>query len=268
MLAFALAAGLRPGADVDLDYLYEARGPRVLPAFAGYLLSRWLPEFARHATPSWAPLVVLSHNWTCPRGVPAAAGEARLGWQVTSVAQTRRGLVIGVAASISDDSGDRATGEMLVFMSSNPPELPPTEATRTRTSLAMPARPPDDERAITVPDLQAVHFRLMLDLVPGRTPPDAIHIDPVAAAEAGFSAPIVQAGAVEALVSAEWARGSAGRIVAMHSEYRRPVHPGRQLLRRLWRDGDAVAHVELLSTDGVSVALLQLSTHTGEETGS
>lgn len=108
---------------------------------------------------------------------------------------------------------------------------------------AVPGRPADRTVAVATRPDQALLFRLNGDLNP-------LHVDPAAAAAAGFPRPILHGlstyGATCKAVLGAYAGWRSSAIASHAVRFTGPVYPGETLTIELWRDEDVVsfrAHV-------------------------
>lgn len=233
--AVVYALGVGASADTELDYLYEGRGPKVLPTFC--------------TIPTFAAFDVLVDRIGCDRrGMVHHAQQIKLHKPLQPNARLR---VIGRVSALYDlkrlamsvlsieafDEADELIieGEVTLvllndggFGGGRPPK---TER------IALPEREPDFEMREQIPASQALLYRLSGDYNP-------LHADPDFAAEVGFEQPILHGlctfgYAGRALVQGACA-GDPDKLVIFRGQFSNPVFPGDSLLVRTWIEGERV----------------------------
>jgi acyl dehydratase len=208
----------------ELDFLYEGRGPRVLPTFA--------------VVPSYAPVAALFERTRCDmtrlvhgnqlirlHGAIPPAGRLETVGVVKGIYDMKKLAQVVLATRTTCDGKPCFDTEwsLLIrdaggFSGERPPK---SEAPK------VPDRPADFEVATPTRPEQALLYRLSGDLNP-------LHADPAFAAAAGFAdGPILHGlctfGIVgRAVVSAACA-GDELRLTALGAQFRRPVWPGETL---------------------------------------
>jgi acyl dehydratase len=221
VVLYALGVGMTRD---DLDFLYEGRGPRVLPTFA--------------VVPSYAPVASLFEKTRCdmtrlvhgnqfvrwhapipPAGRLESVGRVKGIYDMKKLAQ-----VVFTTRTTSEGKPCFDTEWTLLvrdaggFGGERPPK---SEAPK------VPDRPADFSVSLGTSPEQALLYRLSGDLNP-------LHADPAFATAAGFaSGPILHGlctfGIVgRALLSAACG-GNERRLLAFGAQFRRPVWPGETL---------------------------------------
>jgi acyl dehydratase len=209
----------------ELDFLYEGRGPRVLPTFA--------------VVPAYAPVAALFEKTRCDmtrlvhgaqtirihRPLPPAARLETVGlvkgiYDMKRLAQ----VVLATRSTLSGELCFETEWSLLIrdaggFAGERPPksEIP-----------HIPDRPADFRVETPTSPEQALLYRLSGDLNP-------LHADPDFARAAGFEAgPILHGLCSYGLVSRALIRGACGgderRLIAYGAQFRRPVWPGETLI--------------------------------------
>jgi acyl dehydratase len=231
VMLYALAVG---ASSADLDFVYEGRGPRVLPTFAVIPSSIFLPAFLAAVDFELGNLLHGEQSITVHRPIPAAA----------TVQTTRRLIDVwdkGAAAvlvweSVSSD----ADGPMFTSINASfirgaggfGGERGPSGARNV---------PPDREpdHVLSVPTFadQAALYRLTGDRNP-------IHIDPEFAAAAGYERPFLHGlctyGTVGRTLLGVLCDGIPERLETFEARFAGLVFPGDVLTVRVWRtDADA-----------------------------
>ena len=229
------ALGVGASADEELDFLYEGRGPKVLPTFC--------------TIPTFKAFDALVDRIGCDRsGMVHHAQDARVLKPLRPNATlTVRGRVDGLydlkrlAMSVFiidafDEEGEHVIrGEVTLVLLKDGGfggERPP-RAKR----ISLPEREPDFETRELVAPTQALLYRLSGDYNP-------LHADPEFAAKVGFDRPILHGlctfGYAGRAVLSRVCGGDPERLQRLHSQFSSPVFPGETLIVRGWKEGDRV----------------------------
>jgi acyl dehydratase len=248
---YALGVGAK---QAELDYLYEGRGPRVLPSFA--VVSKFAPmlELLGKSGGNMAMIVhygerVTVHGPLAPGGRLVTTAKIRGVYDMKRLAQ----VVIDTRA---EDSGGKLVAETTSAMlfrgdggfGGEPPpkEAPPVERPRDM--------PPTFTVEETTSPEQALLYRLSGDHNP-------LHADPEFARNVGFErGPILHGLCSYGFMVRHVARGACGgdatRVRSFEAQFKRPVWPGDTLVTEGWVvRPDAVAlQVKVKERDEVVLA--------------
>jgi len=229
------ALGVGASADEELEYLYEGRGPKVLPTFGT------IPTFA-----AFDPLVdrigcdrrgMVHHSQQVDLFQPLPP-EARLRvvGRVSSLYDLKR-LAMSVFSIEAFDEDDELVirGEVTLvlrndggFGGARPPK---TER------IALPDRKPDFESSEKLAQTQALLYRLSGDYNP-------LHADPEFASEVGFDRPILHGLCTYGYAGRALIRGPCGgdpdKLATLRAQFSNPVFPGETLIVRSWNEGERV----------------------------
>ncbi len=230
---YALSVGASP--ETELDYLYEGRGPKVLPTFC--------------TIPTFAAFDALVDRIGCDRsGMVHRSQDARLyktipprgtlmvTGRVEGVYDLKRMATALFIVHAHDESGERIfRGEVgLVLLKDGGfggPRPPRNER------VVAPERPPDFETRELVPDTQALLYRLNGDYNP-------LHADPDFASKVGFERPILHGlctfGYVGRAALQQCFDGDSDRFRGLRAQFSSPVFPGDTLIVRGWNAEDRV----------------------------
>jgi acyl dehydratase len=230
---YALGVGAHP--EHELDFLYEGRGPKVLPTFC--------------TIPTFTAFDALVDRIGCDR-----SGMVHHSQQVTLYEPLRpngklvvRGRVEGlydlkrVAMAVfvidAHDENDELVirGEVTLALLKDGgfggPRPPRTER------VVLPERAPDFETHQTIGDDQALLYRLNGDYNP-------LHADPSFATEVGFERPILHGlctfGYAGRAVVQHACDGDPARMTTLRAQFSSPVFPGDTLVVRGWREGERI----------------------------
>lgn len=230
---YALGVGAR--ADVELDYLYEGRGPKVLPTFGT------IPTFAAFDLLvdriGCDRLGMIHHGQQLDLCKPLAPnGRLRITGRVVGLYDLKRIAMAVLSIEARDADGDLVTrGEVTLILRNDGGfggERPPRP-----DRVPVPKREPDFELRERIPVTQALLYRLNGDTNP-------LHADPEFAALAGFDRPILHGlctfgYAGRAVVTAA-CRGETAAIAALQAQFSSPVYPGDTLIVRGWNEDGRV----------------------------
>lgn len=223
------ALGVGAGVEHDLDFLYEGRGPIALPTYAV------VPALA--AVRSLLPKLGGSRRGELHAGQrvvlhrPLAAEDClHTRAKVVGVYDMRRFAQSTIATRSEDASGALvAETEWVVFHTAD--TAPNSEPAPRRRTARPPARAPDFTLRHAIAPNQAALYRLSGDDNP-------LHIDPAAAAEAGYARPILHGLCTYGIACLTMFRAGIelNRVRSMDAQFRAPVFPGEVLVVELWQD--------------------------------
>ncbi|MGB3053064.1 MAG: MaoC/PaaZ C-terminal domain-containing protein [Polyangiales bacterium] len=229
------ALGVGASADDELDYLYEDRGPKVLPTFCT------IPTFA-----VFDALVdrvgcdrrgMVHHSQQMDLLAPLRPnGQLRVMGRVSGLYDLKR-LAMSVFAIEAFDENDALIirGEVTLvlrndggFGGARPPK---TER------VALPDREPDFESSEKIAPTQALLYRLSGDYNP-------LHADPEFAFNVGFDKPILHGLCTYGYAGRALLRGACGgnpnKLATFRGQFSNPVYPGETLVVRSWNEGGRV----------------------------
>lgn len=228
-ILYALGVGARP--DRELDYLYEGRGPQVLPTFCT------IPTFA-----AFDPLVdrigcdrtgMLHHSQRIDVLAPLRpSARLQIKGRVVGVYDLKRMAMSVFDIDAHDERGEAvARGRVTLvllkdggFGGEAPPRI---------ERVATPDREPDFEVRERIPASQALLYRLSGDYNP-------LHADPAFAESVGLERPILHGlctfGYAGRAVIQGACAGDPGALTTLRAQFSRPVYPGDTLVMHGWRD--------------------------------
>ncbi|HEY5242204.1 MAG TPA: MaoC/PaaZ C-terminal domain-containing protein [Polyangiaceae bacterium] len=226
---YALGVGAKRD---ELDYLYEGRGPKVLPSFA--VVSKFQPMLDLLASLGGnLAMIVHGGERVAVHGPLAAAGKLRTTATVRGIYDMKRLAQVLVDTRAEDASGKLVaeTTSAILFrgeggFGGEPPPKEPSPVERPRD-----VPPTFSIEEATSPE-QALLYRLSGDLNP-------LHADPQFAQAVGFErGPILHGLCSFGFMARHVARGVCGgdatRVRSFEAQFRRPVWPGDTLVTEGW----------------------------------
>lgn len=229
-MLYALGVGCRP--PDDLDFIYEGRGPKVLPTFAVIPGLRAMGQAMQQIDIDLAALLHGEQSITTHRALPAET-TATVSGRVANVWDKGKAAVIEFEGSAIDHDGPLfdVTASLFVIGGGG------WGGERGPSGSA--AQPPDREPDIVVeretrPE-QAAIYRLSGDMNP-------MHIDPEFATKAGFPGPfnhgLCTFGVVGHSVLTDWCDGDVERLSSISGRFADQVWPADTVVTRIWDNGD------------------------------
>ncbi len=250
---YALGVGARLG---ELDYLYEGRGPKVLPTFAVVPSFRALAQVVGALGAS--PMSILHGEQTIRLGRPIpASGELVTRAEVTGIHDKGKGALVVVVARTTDGDGEALfENEFSLFVRgeggfAGPKEHRPAQSGGPRGPEARAAEPPDHapdfaETQATTAE-QAALYRLSGDLNP-------LHIAPEAARIAGFDRPILHGLCTYGFAGRALVAGACGgdpaRLRSFAARFSGVVFPGDTLTTSGWQTAPGQFVVQVVTQEG------------------
>lgn len=250
---YALGVGAKRD---ELDYLYEGRGPKVLPTFAvvpGF--TGWF-ELLQNSGGDVTQVVHGGEKIRLYKPIPAA-GKLRVQSRISGVYDLRRLAYVYVTTDTRDESGALlASAEAQIIFRADggfggdaPPKFPKLVDLPKDTA-------PDFEIKESVSPEQALLYRLSGDVNP-------LHADPEFARAVGFEqGPILHGLATLGFLARHVAQGALGgdatKIAAVEAQFRKPVWPGDVLVTKGYRVDDKRIAVDM-SIEGREGSILAAS---------
>lgn len=256
-LLYALAVGL--GADPcderELPFVYEGRGPAVLPTMASVIgmPSFWLADPALAV--DWPKALHGEEAIELHRPLPPS-GPLRAATRVVDVVDkgAGRGAFILIERTLQDAETGAAVATVRSVIVARGDGGSSEGAGGSLAPLAAPKiateRAPDTVVDLPTRPASALLYRLCGDLNP-------LHADPAVAAAAGFDRPILHGLCTFAVaghaVLAACCVHRPERLKAFAVRFVAPVFPGETIRTRIWREGEDVAFRSEVVERGVLV---------------
>lgn len=233
---YAVATGAKP--PEELDFLYEGRGPKVLPTFGVVPGMATMGGLIANVEFNLAMLLHGEQSITLHRPIPSNCKGTAVG-KISEVWDKGKAAVLGVEGEVSDKNGPIFTVHSTMFIRGAGGfggERGPSTAGKNEP----PARDPDHVVEDVTHTEQAALYRLTGDRNP-------IHIDPAFAQMGGYKEPFLHGlcsygfvgrAAVKALCG-----GDPDRFVSMEARFADQVYCGDSIITKFWIVGEGEAIV-------------------------
>lgn len=230
---YALGVGARVPA--ELDFLFEARGPRVLPTYA--VVPAYAACAALFDVVGGDLLGVVHGNQKTRLHAPFAGNDTlRTVGRVEAIYDLKRMAIADLATTTHDSRGTllcETEWRIIYRLDGGFGGRPPPK----RDDVRVPQREPDWRFECTTAPEQAALYRLSGDLNP-------LHIDPAIGEQAGFGGPILHGlctyGIVGRAVLAHECGGDPSRLKFLSGGFKKPVWPGDTLVVEGYREAGRV----------------------------
>ncbi len=239
VMLYAVGVGAKP--EGELEFVYEGKGPRVLPTFAVIPGMFSMGGLVSNVDIDLAMLLHGEQSITLHREIPAEA-KVRITGRVAEVWDKGKAAVIGCEGLVEDDKGLLLTAKATLFIR-GAGGFGGERGPSTAGVNAVPDRKPDVViEDVTRPEQGAI-YRLSGDRNP-------IHIDPDFAKMAGFEKPFVHGLCTYGFVGRAILRGLCGgdplRFLHFEARFADQVYFGDTIVTKMWKvgDGDAIVQAE------------------------
>ena len=248
VILYALGVGAKP--EGDLDYVFEGKGPKVLPTFAvipGMVGGSGLSQIEINL----AMLLHGEQGMTLHREI-APEGRVKLTGRVRDVWDKGKAAVIVTETAAEDDNGPMFTTRSTLFIR-GAGGFGGERGPSTAGLNVPPERQPDHVvEDVTRPEQGAI-YRLSGDFNP-------LHIDPDFAKMAGFDKPIVHGlctyGFAGRAILRVLCGGEPSRFESFDARFADNVYFGDTIITKIWRTGAGEAIVQAETQKG-NVVLAQ-----------
>ena len=241
---YALAVGCKP--EGELEFLYEARGPKVLPSFSVISGLNMMGGVMAQVQFNLAMLLHGEQKITLHRALPPKGTATGVG-KIVEVWDKGKAAVIGVQCDVSDEQGPLFTTHATLFIRGAGGFGGERGPSSESTAVQIPDRPVDQViEDVTRPE-QAALYRLTGDRNP-------IHIDPDFARFGGFERPFLHGLCTYGFATRAALKGLCGgdpaRLVEMSARFSDQVYPGDSIITRIWDEGDGNAVMQVETQKG------------------
>lgn len=236
VILYALGVGAKP--ESDLDYVYENKGPKVLPTF-GVVLGGTGGNALSNIEMDLTMLLHGEQGITLHREIPAE-GRVQMTGRVSEVWDKGKAAVLVLEGRATDDKGPLYTTRMTLFIR-GAGGFGGERGPSTAGVNVPPDRAPDYvAEEVTRPEQGAV-YRLSGDYNP-------IHIDPDFAKMGGFEKPFMHGlctyGFIGRAILRTLCGGDPGRFVSFDGRFADQVFYGDTIVTKIWRTGAGEAIVQ------------------------
>jgi acyl dehydratase len=249
VMLYALGVGAKP--EKELEYVFEGKGPKVLPTFAVIPGMMSMGGLIQNVEMNLAMLLHGEQGITLHRELPAEASVQVIG-KVTAVWDKGKAAVIETEGLIEDEQGPLATTTATLFIR-GAGNFGGERGPSATSVNAPPDRKPDHVIKEHVQPEQGAIYRLSGDS-------NQIHIDPEFAKMAGFEAPFLHGlctyGIVGRAILGSVCGGDRNRFVSFRARFAERVNYGDEVITKLWVTGEGEAIVQAENQNG-SVVMSQ-----------
>ncbi len=237
-MLYACGVGARPYD--DLDFLFEGKGPKVLPTFA--VIGGMAGMGVMGQLEGINPMLILhgSQAITLHREIPSS-GKVTLQGELTELWDKGSAAVIGITTTATDDNGPLFSATANIFARGSG-GFGGERGPSTKGVNAPPERAPDHTVSDDTRLEQAAIYRLSGDRNP-------LHIDPEFAKVGGFDTPILHGlctyGFVGRAILKTLCGNDPARFKSFEARFSDVVYPGDTIITKLWVDGkEAIVQAE------------------------
>lgn len=241
-MLYAAGVGTRP--DDELDFLYEGKGPKVLPTFAVIPGTTGLIGLVGAVDINPAMVLHGEQAVECHREIPPEASALSTG-RIVEVWDKGQAAVVVVEVVTEDAGGPLFTNRSTIFVR-GAGGFGGERGPSTSGRHAPPERSPDHVVAYETRPEQAAVYRLSGDVNP-------LHIDPDFAKMAGFERPFLHGlctyGFVGRAVLHSLCGGDPARFGSLEGRFADQVYPGDIIVTKIWVTGDGKAVLQAENQD-------------------
>lgn len=245
-MLYALGVGAKPAE--ELDFLYEGRGPLVLPTYAVIPGMRALGNIGQAVKLKIQRLLHGEQGVELLRPLPASA-EITLNSRISEVWDKGKAGVIGVTAEGSDADGPLFRTHATLFYIGGG-GFGGESGPSTKDKNIPPAREPDFVVEHQTREEQGALYRLSGDRV-------ALHIDPAFAQKAGYDQPFMHGlctyGFVGRAILSGLCGGDPARFKSISGRFAERVQFEDKIITKMWITSPGEAVVQAENQDGVVV---------------
>jgi len=245
-MLYALGVGAKP--ESELEYLYEGRGPLVLPTYAVIPSLLTMGNLRQAVKLKLYRLLHGEQSFELQRPLPAKT-EITLDSHISEIWDKGKSAVIGITAEARDADGPLFTSHSTLFYRGGGGfggEPGPSTADKNRP----PEREPDEQVEYLTQPEQGALYRLSGDRVP-------LHIDPEFALKAGYDKPFMHGlctyGFVGRAALHALCGGDANKFKSMSGRFAERVQFCDRIITKMWRVAPGEAIIQAETQDGTVV---------------
>lgn len=241
---YAVAVGARP--KTELEFLYENKGPKVLPTYAVIPALGIMGAAVSNIQINLAMLLHGEQKITLHRPLPAKFNGKGVA-KITEIYDKGKAAVIGVTGTVSDDNGVLATTHATLFIRGAGGFGGERGPSSEETAVKIPDRAPDHVVEQVTHEEQAALYRLTGDRNP-------IHIDPQFAMFGGYKEPFLHGlctyGFAGRAILHSLCGSDPARFISMSGRFSDQVYMGDTIVTKIWDEGNGKAVVEVSTQKG------------------
>jgi acyl dehydratase len=245
-MLYALGVGAKP--ETELDYVYEGKGPKVLPTYAVIPGMLSMGGLVTNVEINLAMLLHGEQGITLHRELPSEAQVKVIG-KVTAVWDKGKAAVIETEGLVQDSNGPIATTSATLFIR-GAGGFGGERGPSASGAAEPPDRKPDHAVTDHVQPEQGAVYRLSGDRNP-------IHIDPDFAKMAGFEKPFLHGlctyGIVGRAILHSVCGGDPARFTGFSARFADQVFYGDDIVTKIWITGPGEAIVRAETQKGNTV---------------
>ena len=236
---YAVAVGAKP--PQELDFLYEGRGPKVLPTFGVVPGMATLAGLIANVEFNLAMLLHGEQSIKLHRPIPSNCHATAVG-KISEVWDKGKAAVLGVEGEVSDKDGPIFTVHSTMFIR-GAGGFGGERGPSTTGKNEPPAREPDYVVEDATHTEQAALYRLTGDRNP-------IHIDPAFAQMGGYKEPFLHGlctyGFVGRAALSALCGGNPERFISMEARFADQVYCSDKIISKFWivGEGEAIVSAE------------------------
>jgi len=255
VMLYAVGAGAKP--DGELDFVYEGKGPKVLPTYAVIPGMFSMGGLVSNVEINLPMLLHGEQSITLHREIPPE-GKVKVTGRISEVWDKGKAAVIGSEGIVEDENGPLFTTKATLFIR-GAGGFGGERGPSTAGVNAAPDRAPDHVvEDVTRPE-QAAIYRLSGD-------PNPIHIDPQFAQMAGFQGPFLHGlctyGFVGRAILKALCGGDPARFRSFEARFADQVWMGDTIITKIWKSGKGEAVVQAETQKGNVVLSQAKATYT------
>lgn len=256
VMLYACGVGARP--PEELDFLFEGKGPKVLPTY-GVIPGMLAMGSLFSAGLDINPMMILHGEQaiTVHREIPASCTASVTG-RISEIWDKEKAAVLGCEGVVEDDDGPLFTTTATLFVR-GAGGFGGERGPSTTGKNAPPERAPDHVVEDVTRKEQAAVYRLSGDRNP-------LHIDPEFATMAGFDTPFLHGlctyGFVGRAVLHALCGGDVRRFTSFEARFADQVYPEDTIITKIWTVGDGEAMVQAETQKGNVVLSQSRATYT------
>lgn len=243
VMLYALGVGCKPS--TELDFLYEGRGPKVLPTFAVIPGMRAMGSINKVVKLPISRMLHGEQGIQLHRPIPAS-GRFTMKSRISEVWDKGKAGVLGVTADFEDDDGPVFSTRSTLFWIGGG-GFGGDKGPSTRDVNVPPGRDPDHIVRYKTTEEQGAIYRLSGDRV-------ALHIDPEFARAAGYEKPFMHGlctyGFVGRAILHTLCDSMPERFKGMTGRFADRVEFEDEIVIKIWDEGDGKAIVQAENQEG------------------